>query len=190
MKALLMLVALPVTSAADFQGILDHMRSEQAVPGAAAVVVSGGTAQFLGASGLADLETGRQVTADTRFYIGSLSKVLTAALVLDLVANGAVVLDDPVPSIPADVVRVRDLLAHASGLEREGDFGYWYSGRFPSSEALRTYLADAELRFEPGTEGHYSNVGYAALGLELERALGKPYPALLADRLLAPLGMT
>lgn len=185
-----MLVALSVTGAADFQGILDHMRSEQAVPGTAAVIVRDASAQFLGASGLADLASGRPVTADTPFYTGSVSKVLTTLLVLDLVGDGVIALDDPAPSIPAGVVRIRDLLAHTSGLAREGDFGYWYSGRFPSSEALLAYLADAGLRFPPGTEGHYSNVGYAALGLEIERALGKPYPAVLAGRLLAPLGMT
>ena len=62
------------------------------------------------------------------------SKVLTAALTLRLVESGELDLDDEVPGIAQGkyaAVRIRHLLSHSSGLEREGDFGYWFNADFP-----------------------------------------------------------
>ena len=188
--AILLATSLGTTGIPDLQNILDDMRASQEVPGVSAVVVRPDEVLFAGASGYADLESRRPATADSVFYAGSLSKVLTAALVLNLVENDLLSLEDPVPGISNDSgVTVAQLLTHSSGLSREGDFGYWFSADFPDSASLATYLATTELRARPGESLYYSNVGYAALGPVVEHATGHGFGKALRMRLLAPLQM-
>jgi CubicO group peptidase (beta-lactamase class C family) len=196
MTAALILAALATTTAADLQPILDRLRVAQEIPGVSAVVTRGNTIVFAGASGVADIETRRAMTADTTVYAGSLSKILTAVLTLQLVEDDKLSLNTSVPGIAAcpsvrnACATVRDLLTHTSGLEREGNFGYWFNARFPNSEELSDYLLATELRTRPGSVVHYSNIGYAALGVVIAHASGQDYAAALSSRILDPLGMS
>lgn len=196
MTGALLLAALAVAATADFQGVLDQMRSDQEVPGVSAVITYQDKVVFAGASGMADLETARKMTADTIVYAGSLSKVFTAVLTLRLIEDEKLSLSDPVdgiatqPSGDAPDITIAHLLTHASGLEREGDFGYWFTADFPDRTALERYLLATELRDPPGTSLHYSNVGYAKLGLVIEDSDGQSYGDALRTRVLEPLGMT
>lgn len=181
---------LAVTPPADFQGLLDRERGAQQLPGVSAVVIRDGTFLYAGGSGVADIESGRPMTADTVLYAGSLTKILTAALALTLVDDGLLALDTPVFSAAGGhVATTRDLLMHASGLPREGGFDYWFTADFPDAAELDARLAEATLRFEPGTARYYSNVGYAALGRIIERVGEAPYAELLEQRILEPLAM-
>jgi len=189
--AALVLAALAASAPATLQSVLDDNRASQDVPGVSAVIVQGDAAVFAGVSGVADLETSKPLTADSVFYIGSLSKVLTAVLTLHLVETERMSLNDAVDGMSTDAapVTVAHLLTHASGLEREGNFGYWFTADFPNGEALATYLARADLQSSPGTSLHYSNVGYAALGPVIEQASKQSYSDALQTRVLQPLGM-
>ena len=91
--------ALPGEGSSNIQTTLDEMRKAQHVPGIGAVVIHDNEVIFAGGSGVADIETGRPVTADTLFYIGSVTKVLTATLALHLVESEALSLDDVVDGI-------------------------------------------------------------------------------------------
>ncbi|MCH7853917.1 MAG: beta-lactamase family protein [Proteobacteria bacterium] len=196
MAGALILAALAISTTADYQGVLDRMRNDQELPGVSAVITHHDEIVFAGASGMADLETRRPMTPATVVYSGSLSKVFTAVLTLRLVEEGKLSLRDPVAGIAtqssskAPVITVAHLLTHASGLEREGNFGYWFSADFPDRKALADYLLSTELREQPGTSLHYSNVGYAKLGLVIEDKGGQTYSDALRTRLLEPLGMT
>jgi CubicO group peptidase (beta-lactamase class C family) len=189
------LATLQLASPADVQAVLDRFVTDQDVPGIAATVTREDRTLYSGGSGVADLEAGTPMTADTVLYAGSLTKILTAALVLRMVAAGDMALDQPVdgiripPAFVGDTVTVRHLLTHASGLEREGDFGYWFSGEFPDRESLVDYLARTTLRTAPGTAVRYSNIGYAALGLAIEEAAGAPFERVLERELTSPLGL-
>ena len=180
----------------DLQTILNNVRIRQEVPGVSAAVSRRGEVLFAGGSGLADIETGRAITADTALYAGSLTKVLTAVLTLNLVEQGKLSLDEIIPGIATtsdqlgNGITVSHLLTHASGLEREGNFGYWFSADFPAARALADYVQDTDLRSAPGTDFHYSNVGYATLGRIVEHAGGQRYDNALKNRVLEPLGMT
>lgn len=191
----LIAAALAVTATPDFQSILGRLQVTQDVPGVSAVVGHRNEILFAGGSGVADIETTRAMTADTVLYAGSLSKVFTAVLTLRLVEENKIALADPVDGIGSAAVgsrpdiTVAHLLTHASGLEREGNFGYWFSADFPDATALATYLLNAELRTAPGTSLHYSNVGYASLGLVIERVTGRAYGDALRTGILEPLGM-
>jgi len=195
MHAALILAAFAATAAADLQQVLDTERAAEDVPGVSAVVTRHGDTLFAGGSGVADLETGRGMTADTVVYAGSLSKILTTVMALQMVEEGRLALDDAVPGIGArsrpdgPPVTLRHLLTHTSGLAREGDFGYWFSADFPDAAELARYLATAELLAPPGAETRYSNVGFAALGAVIERADRRTFGAALRARVLEPLQM-
>jgi len=191
----LVLVAFAATCGIDLQPTLDQIRVEQEVPGVSAVVTRKEKVIFAGASGVADLETGRKMTPDTVLYAGSLTKILTAVLTLQLVEKGELSLDDvilgiAIESSKQDVnIQVVHLLTHASGLEREGNFDYWFDADFPDEAALAKYLAATDLQSAPGDSVSYSNIGYAALGPVIARASGQSYDDALLDDVFKPLGM-
>ena len=175
------------------QAWLDDAREANDIPGISAVVVTDGAVRFAGGSGVADIESQRPMTADSVLYIGSVSKVLTAILALNLIEGGELSMDDRVDFIsaapPDNPVRVEYLIAHSSGLQREGNFGYWFSADFPDGDVLVQWLDTTTLRSAPGANLHYSNTGYAALGIVIERELEMSFDQALRARVLAPLGM-
>jgi CubicO group peptidase (beta-lactamase class C family) len=132
---------------------------------------------------------------DARFEIGSVTKTMTATLLAILAGEGALTLDDPVgrwldAGQNADIA-LAELATHTSGLPREAPnqpavgpnpYRDFTAGR--AEEGLRVVTR------KPQGGRVYSNFGYQLLGLVLERAAGRPYQDLLAERLLEPLGMT
>ena len=179
-----------------FQTILDRYRQIQDIPGISAVVIANNRLIYSGGSGVAAIETGQPASEDTVYYIGSTTKVLTSILILNLAEQQELSLTAPLskftelPNAGEVPVNVTHLLRHTSGLEREGDFGYWFTAEFPDRAALSAYLADTTLRFAPGTELHYSNIGFAALGLVSEAVTQQSYAEALDERVLKPLQMT
>lgn len=135
------------------------------------------------------------MTPDTVLYAGSLSKLFTVVLSLQLAQQGKLSLDDVVEGIANqsiqanDTIKVRHLLTHSSGLDREGNFNYWFNANFPDKMALAQYLRDTQLRTNPGAKVSYSNIGFAALGPVIEKASGQSYQDALSNRVLGPLGM-
>ena len=195
MSPALFFSVLAVTATPDYQAALDRLVSEQDTPGVSAAISRHGQREYAGGSGFADLETSREMNADTIVYAGSLSKVFTAVLALRLVENGQLALSAPAdtmssPPIPVlSGITVHQLLTHASGLEREGDFGYWFSADFPDAAQLTRYLRRTSLRSRPGESLHYSNIGYAVLGQLIEDADDASFGDALRRLVLEPLGM-
>jgi D-alanyl-D-alanine carboxypeptidase len=189
----LIMAAMAVTSGPGLQQVLDRVRIDQEVPGVSVVVAQRDEILFAGASGVADLESGRAMTPDTVLYAGSLSKLFTVVLTLQLAEQDKLSLDDVVDGIADasrhDSIRVRHLLTHSSGLDREGNFNYWFNADFPDRTALGRYLHNTDLRARPGASVSYSNIGYAALGAIIEQASGQSYDDTLSSRMLLPLGM-
>jgi len=137
--------------------------------------------------------------ADTRYHLGSSSKMLTAVGILQLVQAGRIGLDDPIakylPDYPkpelAQRITVRQLLAHTSGLGGLFDLPRFEpKRRYGSNAAYLPLFADRELMFEPGSRYSYSNEGFLLAGAVLERATGQTFEAYLASRILGPSGMT
>ncbi len=138
---------------------------------------------------------GVALDAETTFEIGSLTKVLTALILADMVTRGEVAFDDPVAKYlpPSVTLRVRgrpitllDLATYTSGLPNiPGNFrpplaGYTIDKLY---EFLSTYLPD----YEPGTHYEYANVSFGLLGIALALRAGKSYEALLKERVCDPL---
>jgi CubicO group peptidase (beta-lactamase class C family) len=135
---------------------------------------------------------------------GSISKSVTAMLLLRLVSDGVVALDDPVQGyLPefaavsnagpgADVVTLRHLASHTSGLAREpSDVRAMVTGPIELWEdRVVQSLEQTSYEDVPGARYQYSNIGFGALGLALSRAAGVPYMDLVEREVFAPLGMT
>ncbi|GAA2213901.1 serine hydrolase domain-containing protein [Nonomuraea monospora] len=168
---------------------------------AAVVRVGGKKGSWAGASGVADLTTGRAASEHVRFRAGSVTKMFTTAVVLQLVAEGRLSLDDTVQDhlpglLPASYpeIRVGQLLNHTSGLpapDLPDGFGYVYETRF-KKWTPREYVALAvrnPVEFAPGTRQHYLNINTFVAGLLIERVTGETYEHEVTGRVLRPVGM-
>ncbi|MFG3532073.1 serine hydrolase domain-containing protein [Streptomyces sp. NPDC047917] len=166
---------------------------------AALVRVSGSGGDWRGTSGVHDLASGRPADPGGRFRAGSVTKVFTAAVVLQLAGEGRLGLDRPVRHYLPDLVpaayedvTVRQLLNHTSGIPSVGSGGGpddAYAHRFDLHDPVRT-VRDATSRkpdFVPGTQQHYANIGYTVAGLLIERVTGDTYASQVSRRVLEPL---
>lgn len=132
--------------------------------------------------------------ADTQYKIGSVTKTMTAALVLLARERGEVALDDRLerflPGGPYASATLRQLLSHAAGLTAEPHGSWWERSPGVDGAALLAAHADAAPVHEPGSRLHYSNLGYGLLGQVVERVTGQTWWDALRSQVLDPLGMT
>lgn len=169
----------------------------------AALVRVGGTGgTWRGSSGVTDVHSGRTALEQGRFRAGSVTKTFTAAVVLQLAAEGRVELDRPaqeyLPGLlpPAfKPVTIRQLLNYTSGIrpaDGPGDtFADAYAHRFDVDDP-RALIANAVAKgpeFDPGTRQHYLNIDYTVLGVLIEKVTGASYERALTSRILGPLGL-
>jgi D-alanyl-D-alanine carboxypeptidase len=143
--------------------------------------------------------SGDPMTPDTVFRIGSLSKPFVAAMVMQLVDEGAVDLDAPLSTyLPATLVggevHVRDLLRHRSGLPNYVDTDAFIADALADRDRVFTdaellaYIADLPVG-EPDHEYLYSQTNYLLLGQLIATLDGTDLATALADRITGPLGL-
>ncbi|MEU2129932.1 serine hydrolase domain-containing protein [Streptomyces sp. NPDC018352] len=190
----------PVTEAPDAEALRTAIAGLPKNDATAALVrVSGSGGDWRGSSGVHDLVSGRPADQDGRFRAGSVTKVFTAAVVLQLAEEGRIGLDRPVRRYLPDLipgayedVTVRQLLNHTSGIPSVGsggDLDDWYAHRFDLHDPERTVREATALEpdFAPGTQQHYANIGYTVAGLLIERVTGDTYASQVSSRVLDPL---
>ena len=178
-------------------GQLPALIAQHDVP-AATVAVCVGDEVVEAAAGLLSRATGVEATADSVFQIGSVTKVWTATLVMQLVQEGTVDLDAPLRRYLPEFwvadegasakITVRQLLAHTAGFE--GDI---FTDTGPGDDALEKYVAglgDVAQLFDPGEQFSYNNAGYCVLGRLVEVLRGKTYDECLREYIVTPLGLT
>ena len=176
-------------------GLLADAAKRCQVPGAALAVLHG-DALFEAATGVVNIGTGVETTTDSVFEIGSITKVWTTTLVMQLVEEGRIELDAPVrrylPELAladraaADSITVRMLLTHTSGID--GDF-FQSTGR--GDDAVERYvLACAALpQLHPaGALWSYCNAGFVLAGRIVEKLRGCSWDRALRRHVLEPLG--
>jgi CubicO group peptidase (beta-lactamase class C family) len=131
---------------------------------------------------------------DLQFRLGSITKSLTAAVVLGLRDEGRLDLDDRLdehlPGTRLGRLRVRQLLGHASGLQREPDGAWWERHAGGPLDDLLADAGEAKLAFDRYHRFHYSNLAYGLLGGVVERLTGRSWWQAVSERLVGPLGMT
>jgi CubicO group peptidase (beta-lactamase class C family) len=163
----------------------------------AVLVVRDGRAVLDRGYGLANVEHNVPATTSTRFALASLSKMFTAAAILQLRDGGHLSLDGPlrryIPSFPnSDRITIRQLLTHRSGLRQDTSQPEYFAAAthpYTLAEAVDR-IAEAPPAAEPGAKRIYANPNYVVLAMIVERASGEPYAAYLNRHLFEPLGMT
>ncbi len=175
---------------------LAELALEHRVVGAVVAVQQGETV-VEAATGVTNQRTGVEVTTSTLFQLGSISKVYTAALVMQLIDEGLLTLQTTVadvlpeissmPGSPLAAITVEQLLTHTSGIEGDvfDDFGR-------GDGCLRRYVRALSQLAPAGPPGvfSYCNAGYVVLGRVIEQLRGMSWDGALRQHLLDRIGAT
>jgi CubicO group peptidase (beta-lactamase class C family) len=184
-------------NAAHWTARLSEVAAQARVCGATLGIWSDGQ-EVLAASGVLNSATQVPVTPDSLFQIGSITKIWTATMIMQLIEEGQLSLDTTVADVlpgtrlgPSDAggqVTVQHLLTHTSGID--GDI-FTDTGR--GDECVQRYveeLAAVPSTFPVGAAYSYCNSGYVLLGRIIEVLDGKSWDKSLRDRLIGPLALT
>ncbi|MBT0992963.1 beta-lactamase family protein [Cellulomonas sp. DKR-3] len=177
------------------------------VPGVSVAVMRGGAATWAGAAGVSDASTGRALSAEQPLHACSMTKLVTATVVLALTERGLVDLDADVAAthdVPLTraasagdrPVTLRHLLAHVAGIvDADGSFEPVARGDGTPdlADLLRgrtsAHAGPVTVAATPGTRFAYSDGGYAVVEHVIEVATGRPYDDVARELVLDPLGL-
>jgi CubicO group peptidase (beta-lactamase class C family) len=173
-----------------YDDALASLQAAGRLPSVSAAVARGGTQVW---QGCVSVLPDREVTSASSYRIGSITKTLTAVLVMQLRDEGVLALDDPiarfVPAVGYGDATVRDLLAHTAGLQSEPAGSWWERVDGGTVDELLAANDGSGRVAAAGELYHYSNLGYALLGEAVARLRGASWWEVVRQRLLAPLGM-
>ncbi|WP_267245222.1 serine hydrolase domain-containing protein [Streptomyces sp. PR69] len=206
---LLTLTAVPAQAAGDAEtppdltalsGVLSTALDQNA-PGAMARI-DDDSAVYRLSKGVADKATGRALSTEDRFRVGSVTKSFSAVVLLQLVDEGKVDLDasvnDYLPGLlPDDRITVRHVLSHRSGLyDYTNDM---FAQTVPGFESVRNKVftlqelvdlsLERPLNGEPGGPYRYSNTNFVVVGMLIEKVSGRSLAVEYRDRIIRPLGL-
>ena len=202
---------------AEVQAKMDELTAEGLPPGMVVWIDAPGY-RFEGASGSANLADDTPMSPDDAFRIGSITKMFTAVVIVQLAEEGVLTLDDPLaqwlPEVAdqlpfGDQITLRHLLAHTSGLYNVVEHEAYYADIFTEmvvdeetgtvslacvqrdpNDTLARYVYGKDANFEPGTQWRYSNTNYTLLGMIIEAATEMPLAQAYGTHIYEPLGMT
>jgi CubicO group peptidase (beta-lactamase class C family) len=201
----------------DFDSAFIQDMQAAKVPGAAILFIRDGQIESVKVYGLADLQTEWAVTPDTLFTIASLSKSVTATVLMTLYEQGKFNLDDSIdpflpfevrnPNFPDRPITFRMLLSHTSSIQDSDVYKEYYTlqqspvlpdSPIPLGEFLKDYLSpdgklydakDNFLQDAPGSTYKYSNIAFGLVGYLTERISGMPFDVYCKQAVFRPLGM-
>jgi D-alanyl-D-alanine carboxypeptidase len=176
--------------------------SKTPVPGVLIGVWDGAGNSYIHGFGVADLATGRPLTPDDHFRIGSNTKTFVVSVLLQLADEGRLNLDDPLSkfNIGVDVPNAQNITLRELCQMRSGLFEAYDAPEFDKMDVApetkfdpRTIIKWAVAQkpyFAPGTGYHYSNTNYLLLGLVIESVTKHSLADEINARLLAPFHLT
>lgn len=192
--------AIDPASAAQLQQVIDDVRVQFKAPGVQAGVWTG-DGEWIGSSGVAEVDTTQPVTPADHSRIGSITKTMTATVILQLIDEGKIAFDDVidtyVPGMPnGSTATIKNLLEMQTGIPTYTD-GTPVVDQYAADpttaftpQQLVDSVKDKPAMFAPGTQFFYSNTNYVLLGMVIEKVTGKTIADNFGERLLTPLGMT
>ncbi|MDB5206522.1 MAG: beta-lactamase [Flavisolibacter sp.] len=161
------------------------------------LVAQKGTVIYQGGYGFRDAENKVTHEANDIFQIGSITKQITAAVIMQLQEEGKLTVQDKLSKYfpgfaNGDKITIENLLTHTSGIYNytndevlmKSDVTKHYSQK-EMLDMIKAYKPD----FEPGAKWNYSNSAYSILGYIIEKVTGKPYEKVVRERVFTPLGM-
>lgn len=194
----------PLQLEMDLQALLDDSVAEGRAPGVVLCVITPqGT--FQGASGWANHAQTQPMLINDAFRVGSITKVFTATMILQLVEAGDLSLDDAVSDIlpqmmrnfaNSELITVRQLLNHTSGVpEYASSDNFMQLGNEDISRDWSPdeliHLAERQpTQFYPAQGWEYTNTNYILLGMLIETITRQSFAQNLDQRILTPLNMT
>lgn len=188
--------AVPTSALADF---IDSEMPVSGVPGLAYASVENGEMAVSGERGVLKKGEPAEVTRETTFIIGSVSKSFTALGVMQLVETDAVKLDNPISDYlnvfdgqPSSQITIRQLLSHTSGYSMyQGNLSQTeFSMDSKALEKRVDIIAATPPAYPSGSKWDYSNVNYQILGRLIEMVSGQRFPDYVEENILKPGGMT
>lgn len=150
---------------------------------------------YVRACGYADVEHKVAAQTETKYRIGSVSKVFTAVMIFQLIEEKKLSLDTRLaqffPEIPnADRITISNLLNHRSGIHNFTDSVYMtYYTKPKTQKELLDIFKSYPPEFNPGEKMQYSNTNYVLLGYIIERVTKKDYDSNLQKRICKKLGL-
>jgi D-alanyl-D-alanine carboxypeptidase len=160
-------------------------------------IAKDGNVLYTRAIGYSQINPKKPLTAANRFRIASITKMFTAAMILQLVEEGKLKLTDTldkfVPQVPnARQITIVQILSHRSGIPNvrrdQNSQGNVNTTPITKDEIL-ALIVKATPDFEPDSKQSYSNSGYSLLGLIIEKLTGKPYEEALKERITSKIGL-
>ena len=177
----------------DLERRVREAQSQWHSPAVSAGLVRDGTLVWSTHVGSAQLDPRAAPTDDTQYMIGSITKTFTAVLIMALRDAGRLSLDDRLekylPQTRHGAITIRQMLAHASGLQREPVGRIWENLDAPDQERLLRELEDAEQVLPVHFAFHYSNLAFALLGQIVELLEARAWGDVVTEAILAPLEM-
>ncbi|RKQ89221.1 dipeptidyl aminopeptidase/acylaminoacyl peptidase [Mycolicibacterium mucogenicum 261Sha1.1M5] len=183
--------------AAHWQQRFSELATLHEIPGATLGILRLGEEPVIASHGILNVNTGVETTDDSVFQIGSITKVWTATVAMQLIDEGKLSLDTRVVDIipdfevadegQAELITIHHLLTHTNGIDGDN-----YNDLGRGDDCLEKYvasLADAPLNHPVGATFSYSNAGYALLGRIIEVITGLNWDAAMRERLYTPLGL-
>lgn len=189
---------------------LHEVYSQEQLPSISAVVTYRQEPIWFQNYGFADLDTKRAADSDTVYHLGSVTKVFTAIMLMQLRDANLLQLQDSLAKYLPEIkqtalpaITLQQLVSHTSGLPLMPPLESLTQAMqtfppsletlekmtFPPLEEIIDTLPQVELLFTPGTQVTYSNLGVALLAKALERVAGQKYTDYVNDYILLPLGM-
>lgn len=144
--------------------------------------------------GFADIETSKKATNQTKYRIGSISKMFTASLILKAVEEEKIklnqTLDKYFPEIEnSKKITIENLLNHRSGIHNFTNDSIYlsYNTQFKSQKEIIGIIVNGKSDFEPNTKAEYSNSNYVLLSYILEKIYQQDYATILNRKIIKPL---
>jgi CubicO group peptidase (beta-lactamase class C family) len=183
------------SSAAEHARAIAKQWLARGIPGLSVTVARNGKVIYSEGFGFADLEEHVSATPTTKFRIGSVSKPITAAVLVKLVGQNKIDLDAPiqkyVPSFPdkGAPITARQLAGHLGGIRHYKDDEFHIQKHFNTVLEGLSIFKDDPLVDPPGAKFHYSSYGYNLLSAAIENACGKDFLSCMHDLEFSPLSL-
>lgn len=195
--------AIGIAGDGKLQAHLNFLRNKHNVPALSVLMVHNGTIVEKEAVGVRTMGHSESVTMQDRWYIGSITKSMTATLAAHLVEQGVISWDTTIETVFPEfvgsilseyhTVSLEELLAHTAGIQTAGDdvWALFLNNPAPLSQQ-RLELTFGALTFPqeaPRGTHHYSNINYVIVGTMLEKITATPWEVLMQNHLFTPLNM-